>query len=107
MTTLDDVNVEAELRKFDAWRLSQLPAITALNEPQVYQKLLHLSESWQQTYAGSEGYLRVQRLISQGGGALPVHVLVQKLEIAEKACLDLAERFIAEYRRLGLKPIVS
>jgi len=100
-----EINVEESLKKFDAWRLSQLPAITAMTEPQVYQKLLHLSESWEQQLRGSEGYERVQRLIAQGGGALPAHVLFQKLEIAEKSLLDLAERFIAEYRRLGLRPL--
>ena len=97
------------LTKFDQWRIKQLPMITThaqTGEGQKLAKLLRLNDNWQVLFDGPEGYQRCLDRLAHGGGVLPRDVLEQKRNAGEMALFTVAESFMSEFKRLGLKPLV-
>lgn len=101
-----ELTTQQSFARFDAWRIDQVQALD-LGNPE-YAALARLSESWQQLYAGSEGYQRIQRMLPEKAHDQGwMNLLRQKEGIAEKGLVDIANRFTTEFKRLELVPVVA
>jgi len=103
-----EISVADALAKFDRYRADLLPALATCVQTEgraQYETLVRLSEQWGVLYYGPEGLTRILETIARGGGALPLNMLADKRDVAEAALFDVAERFMAESKRLGLSPV--
>jgi hypothetical protein len=105
MSYVQDQDVEAALIKFDGYRQSMLPEIGTREHAEGrtrYETVIRLNDQWLTRYSGPHGYARMLDLRERGGGNLPLHVLREKIDLAEDGLLQIAERFVTECKRLEL-----
>lgn len=102
------VSTEESLAKFDAWHTAQLPVVSTYVATEGREKcelLLRLGEQWGTLYNGPEGYLRIEQALGKRIDEGRRHFLSEKLDNAEVALLEIAEKFVTEYQRLELTVI--
>jgi hypothetical protein len=100
-----EYGTEESFAKFDAWHIAQLPVVATYVQTEGREKcetLVRLGEQWGVLYSGTEGYLRAQDMLGKHPDEGKRTFLIQKLDSIESALLDIAEKFVAEYQRLGL-----
>lgn len=103
-----EISTRQAFAKFDRYRAAQLPTISTHVQTEgreQYETICRLSEQWLTLYCGPEGYERIVRALDRGGQALPPQMLAERVDAAEAALFDVAERFMAEYARLGLSSV--
>ncbi|CAE6803162.1 hypothetical protein R75461_05286 [Paraburkholderia nemoris] len=110
--TPKEISVSDELAKFDRYRADLLPVLATHVQTEgreQYETLVRLSEQWGTLYYAPGGYTQlleaIERTAKLGHGPVPLNVLVGKQDAAEAALLDVAERFMAECKRLDMSSV--
>ncbi|MFM0603662.1 hypothetical protein PQR05_03920 [Paraburkholderia sediminicola] len=101
-----EISTREALEKFDRYRAAQMPVISTHEQTggrEQYETICRLNEAWLTRYTGPEGYERIVGMLDRGGGALPPKMLAERADAAEAGLFDVAERFMAEYARLGMQ----
>ncbi|WP_109481518.1 hypothetical protein [Paraburkholderia sp. C35] len=99
-----EVSTEEALAKFDAYRQTQIQAVSA--SPADCQRLLWLSQQWTELYAGRDGWLRNTQMLNDLLDMTKDKFLRDKREHTEKGLFRIAEQFLDEERRLALAVLV-